>query len=786
MANPSGTDLAQLEYEFATNPGSEAFIPLAEAYLGMGRFVEAMVVCKKGIKAHPELPTGRLIMARIYSDQAKHQKAIEELRNLLKLNTEIGEAYRLLGNIQLKLGHEEEGINHLKKALDVDPDDREARESLLKIGIDYVPTAQQPAPQPQPEAQPQQTAQPQPTAQQPAAQQPAPANVATDPGTPQTVPTQPGMPASEQPTERAMPTLAQQAGLEQPVPTPAPISQPPATYPTPVPAPRRKRIADIYQEMEEAHKKPERKGIKLTLYMGGALVLVLIIYVIYTWQAGLKQEKINKHLESGRSLFNQDSYRGYKEALEHYLAIHELDDSHPEALSRGAFICAVLAGEFNHKTIKVGDKVVKTIDKGSQLLAKGLAAEQDSNMLVAARALITVYGAGNSNEAIKQLEAALKTNSDSAVINSTLGLIQLHKGHLMEARGHLEKGAAQSDIRALVGMGDYAMRRTMYQQAARAYNRALQIDRGHIGALLGKTLAALAWGDKHMHTQEAKDNLQRFKAELEKNASDPEKRTAEFIDVILKCRDRKTRRSGFNQLKSFLQTKGSKPVYQFIAARGYRRNNKFKTAKEAIGKALRLDSSRPDFLLEEAYVYLALKDWEGARSRAMRLRENDPDCGKCMLIVGDAYFGEKNYDKAKNTYREATRLEDVAAEAHLKLAEVYLQQPAADRDRAQAQLELAMPALMTGGERRKAAEAALMLAKMYADKQRTGEFINILKRAINNDPTFAPPYCLIAANIKTDTKDGREQAKEFCGNCVKFDESGHYSASCKKILRELR
>ncbi len=82
MAVDTHADLVKLETEFENNPKSEAFIPLAQAYLKKGRFVEAMVVCKKGIKANPTLPTGRLVMASIYLEQAKHQKAVDELTSL--------------------------------------------------------------------------------------------------------------------------------------------------------------------------------------------------------------------------------------------------------------------------------------------------------------------------------------------------------------------------------------------------------------------------------------------------------------------------------------------------------------------------------------------------------------------------------------------------------------------------------------------------------------------------------------------------------------------------------
>ena len=46
----------------------------------MGRFMEAMVVCKKGVKAHPNAPDPRVLLARVYAEQGKDKKALEELR----------------------------------------------------------------------------------------------------------------------------------------------------------------------------------------------------------------------------------------------------------------------------------------------------------------------------------------------------------------------------------------------------------------------------------------------------------------------------------------------------------------------------------------------------------------------------------------------------------------------------------------------------------------------------------------------------------------------------------
>src|SRR5476651_1838556 len=100
----SPAELAKLEHAFATDPASDAYRPLAEAYLGMGRFMEAMVVCKKGVKAHPDRPDARLLLARVYADQGKDKKALEEMTGALQVAPNDKAVLRMAGSLQLKTG----------------------------------------------------------------------------------------------------------------------------------------------------------------------------------------------------------------------------------------------------------------------------------------------------------------------------------------------------------------------------------------------------------------------------------------------------------------------------------------------------------------------------------------------------------------------------------------------------------------------------------------------------------------------------------------------------------
>ena len=60
----TAAELSALEHAFAADPSSDAYRPLTEAYLAMGRFMEALVVCKKGVTAHPDGPPRRAGPAR--------------------------------------------------------------------------------------------------------------------------------------------------------------------------------------------------------------------------------------------------------------------------------------------------------------------------------------------------------------------------------------------------------------------------------------------------------------------------------------------------------------------------------------------------------------------------------------------------------------------------------------------------------------------------------------------------------------------------------------------------
>ena len=64
------------------DPGSIVFAPIAEFFLRYGMIDDAFRVCRAGIKRHPALVSGRIVMARIHLARGNWEEAEEELRRV--------------------------------------------------------------------------------------------------------------------------------------------------------------------------------------------------------------------------------------------------------------------------------------------------------------------------------------------------------------------------------------------------------------------------------------------------------------------------------------------------------------------------------------------------------------------------------------------------------------------------------------------------------------------------------------------------------------------------------
>ena len=127
--------VTELELRFAQNPRSDAYIALCEAYLAQGRFMEAMVVSKKGIKAHPDAVEAKLLLSRVYAAQNKLPRALQTLAAATAAHPNDPRVYTLRARVKLTSGDHAGAVHDLKRALDVDPNHEEAIRQLAALGV---------------------------------------------------------------------------------------------------------------------------------------------------------------------------------------------------------------------------------------------------------------------------------------------------------------------------------------------------------------------------------------------------------------------------------------------------------------------------------------------------------------------------------------------------------------------------------------------------------------------------------------------------------------------------
>lgn len=70
------------------------------------------------IQKNPNNPLGRYGLANEYFKMGMYEEAIEELNEYLKLKDDEGAAYRMLGEVLLKLGKKEEAKEAYRKGIE--------------------------------------------------------------------------------------------------------------------------------------------------------------------------------------------------------------------------------------------------------------------------------------------------------------------------------------------------------------------------------------------------------------------------------------------------------------------------------------------------------------------------------------------------------------------------------------------------------------------------------------------------------------------------------------------
>ncbi len=71
--------------QWQEDPSSIVFAPIAEYFLMYGMIDSALKTCREGLKTHPDLVSGRIVMAKIYLSRDNWEEASGELQKALSI-----------------------------------------------------------------------------------------------------------------------------------------------------------------------------------------------------------------------------------------------------------------------------------------------------------------------------------------------------------------------------------------------------------------------------------------------------------------------------------------------------------------------------------------------------------------------------------------------------------------------------------------------------------------------------------------------------------------------------
>jgi predicted Zn-dependent protease len=201
----TSAEIERYQAELKADPRSRSFVPLAAALAAAGRHQEVVDACRRGLAAHPDLPEGRLLLARACLSLKKPSEAIIECTKLLKQDPNGRETLLLLGAALLDKGDANRAQQALQRAAAIYPGDPEITAKLaeatsrLRPGAPLAVAAAAPGPKP--------------------AAAPGPKPAAAPVPKPAAAPAKPAAPVSPKPTAAAAEEIAQEPEAEPAAPS---------------------------------------------------------------------------------------------------------------------------------------------------------------------------------------------------------------------------------------------------------------------------------------------------------------------------------------------------------------------------------------------------------------------------------------------------------------------------------------------------------------------------------------------------------------------------------------
>jgi tetratricopeptide (TPR) repeat protein len=739
---PTPAELSSLEHAFAADPGSDAYRPLTEAYLAMGRFMEAMVVCKKGVKAHPDDPAARVLLARVYAEQGKDRKALEELQAVLAAYPTFAAANRMAGVLHLRLGERDAGEAALRRAAEAAPDDPEVREALAKHGISIVKK---------------------PPAPPPAAGGP--------PVAPRVAPRAQGAGGQAATAVAAAPAedhtgITGEIRIDEAAPSPTPVPGRNVKYAEQLAAKYATREFTISSPAGQRARAGKKATVATTVGLFAVLVVALGGFWLFNKSRAETIREIDRLLKEALPLVDKDVPAAYADAAARFRAILAKDDKSIAGHAFLAYVDAILAGEH-----AAGEDV-----KGEALRHVEAARKlgQRHSHLVAAEAYLRLYG-GDPAGAKETLKGVLQGEEgvQSPFLFGVLGAVHLKEGELDQAREVLAKAqkASPGDVRVAWLLAEQFRRRGEgYElQATGFYDYALRIHKDHLSSILGKALVLLDRGQIDEAARAAELVLSPQAA-----ASKPQQALAYAIRGGVLAAQGKAADAKAAEEQAAKLDPTSADIPHRIALRKLREGDAA-GAIEAMQRAVTLDPRRVSLYADLVRALLAREGGakqaiETVKKAVARLGESP----RLALVLGDAYRAAGDADLARGQYEKAIQLGRPFPDARVALARLHR----AKNNIPGALVELTQ-AIDEYGQGGAGGGAAAAYVEMAEAERARGARADVLKglyaKALEKDPASCEALWG-AAKIELDQgslgEDGRRRLEAYTRFCPRGAHAG--------------
>lgn len=140
-------DIRALTARLAEEPGSLAFLELAEALRRRGQLDAAHKVARGGLARYPGLADAHDLMARILSDLGDLAGAFDAWASALQLDPMRVSALKGIAFLYFRAGETAAALDHLQRALEVEPDDVSIRQAISRIAAPKGDKAQATVPE---------------------------------------------------------------------------------------------------------------------------------------------------------------------------------------------------------------------------------------------------------------------------------------------------------------------------------------------------------------------------------------------------------------------------------------------------------------------------------------------------------------------------------------------------------------------------------------------------------------------------------------------------------------